>query len=217
MTSQIDKTYFIRDILIPNIATDTDISDVVDTYIVEYQEKILMDLLGSDLYYAFESGLLEDPVPQKWLNLRDGATYTINYNGEDFTVKWKGFKNSVKISLLSYFTYFYYVRSEHVSLTGIGATVSDTENGQVVLPNNKIIAAYNKGVELYGQPLQFNADMMDSIVFPNTMLPTILPISYNDISKPTAYNFIYRMNELDPTTYPNWVFKVKRTINNFGL
>ena len=217
MTNLIDKTYFVADLLIPNIATETDVSDLMDLYIARYQKKILVDLLGQDLYLAFETGLAATSPEQKWLDLRDGKTYTIEYDGADYSIHWNGLVNDDKESLLAYFTYFYFVREKHVQLTGVGSSVINQENATPVLPNSKIIEAYNKGVDLYGQNAILTTLRADALILVGDTIPRILPISLEDKTKANAFNFITAMNDEDEDTYPNWIFKNKKFINNFGI
>jgi len=218
MINLIDKDYFIGELAIPNV-TDTDISGLLDKYIADCQEKILLDLLGSDLYLAFEAGLALAPGSQlqKWKDLRDGKTYTVDYNGSTFSVKYKGlFNTTTKKSILAYFVYFYFARDGYVQLIGNGASVSKYENSDGVTPNQKIIPMYNKGIEMYGNPARLKEWANDAIYIYGSDLPIFNNVPSDNL-KANCYNFLLAMNEADSTTYPNWVFKKKNWLNTFGI
>ncbi len=203
----IDYTYFKGDIYIPNL-NKTEVLENLNNFIAEYEKKILIDLLGYDLYKNFTEGIEADSPAQKWLDLRDGKEYTVDYDGSEYTVKWAGLKNAEKESLLAYFTYFYLVRSGAISLTGIGAVVNQSDNSNTVSPSSRIINAWNKGVELYGSKQSVHTKE-NIVINGNTYF---MPSGYNYL-KPTAYNFLY--NHMDD--YEKWVFTEKSFINNFGI
>jgi hypothetical protein len=57
---------------IPN-TDETPIANKVQWFINEYEPNLLEVLLGSELYADFKSGLNDDPIEQKWIDLRDNA------------------------------------------------------------------------------------------------------------------------------------------------
>ena len=61
-----------------------------NNFVTDEQYNSLIDLLGTELYNEFNAGLDEDPILDKWVNLRDGATYT---DCNSCVQNWQGLKN----------------------------------------------------------------------------------------------------------------------------
>jgi len=96
----IDKTYF-KGLLSVNKANATEQLNLDDN-ISKYEKKYLEMALGSELYDAFITGLAETTPDQKWIDLRDGATYSIiDNNGITRTIKWNGLINTEKQSFIA--------------------------------------------------------------------------------------------------------------------
>ena len=203
----IDSTYFKGDISIPNLDSAWN-TDNLTNFINKYEKLILTDLLGSDLYLKYIEGIAETTPDVKWKNLRDGTKYTVEYNGSDYTVEWAGLKNSEKISLLAYFTYYYIIRDAHISLGGTSTSINNTQNSTSVSPKTKLVNAWNKGVELYGTII--NPDYENRIILNGL---TYFQPTQKDLLNPSAYNFIY--NHL--SDYPTWIFTEKKFINTLGI
>ena len=105
----IDKTYFIRNLHVPNTEEPTsDASIELEMSIDRYVRQFLQMTLGNVLFSDFDSyvidGELEITAPQKWLNLVNGCEYT--KDGIDYV--WQGLKYELglyKVSLLANYTY----------------------------------------------------------------------------------------------------------------
>jgi hypothetical protein len=52
--------------------------DNFNELIAQVQYDTLIDMLGAKLYTEFETALLTNPVPQLWVDFRDGKTYVDN-------------------------------------------------------------------------------------------------------------------------------------------
>ena len=139
--SIIDSTYFIRDINLPSGA----FSDL-DLYIETYEKEMLIKLLGYSLYAEFIAGIADPSPAQKWLDLRDGLTYT--YAGK--TVRWNGLKNTDKISPIAYYVFCKYVVSKQIAQTQTGANLPKQENSTVADNVPKLVNAWNSFLSLYG-------------------------------------------------------------------
>jgi hypothetical protein len=104
--SLIDTTYLRNSISVP-IGTYSDLQQYID----EYEKKVLISLLGYDLYtemMAAYAALPGVPLPSKWDNLINGTTYT--YEGQ--SVRWNGLINSDKVSFIAYYVYCQYLRAK---------------------------------------------------------------------------------------------------------
>lgn len=224
--SFIDNTYFKGAIKLSSADTSGDYSDDFEATIEEVEKNTLIELLGYDLYKAFIDGLEETTVAQKWLDLRDGKEYTTeDSEGRTVTIKWNGFQNTQCISPLAYFIYYDWQVNNYTQNTTTGENKQASQNstpGGIADINRKLINAYNKGVDLYGVDVEcligVNA-ILRSRRYQRELLTKQNPLIgyYAEKLKPTAYNFIYAMNELDETTYPNWNFTEKKKLNLYGI
>ena len=165
--------------------------------ISETQENILKDLLGNNLYYAFDTGIQEASPLQKWIDLRDGADFTVELNNSDIIVKYEGLKK-----MLKFFTYYEFQKNIVNKQTFAGKVNSKFENANLSNALPDMIKKYNKGIDLYGQPFCYNTDIVNYTN--NYQL-------FNEQVKiiGSCYNFLYHKNKLDNTNYPNWYFTFK--------
>lgn len=177
----IDETYFTGAINLPGSVLDGTYS-IITQYIEAHEKEVLIDLLGYTLYKELMEN--EDATSGKWYDFINGAEYTVS----GYTVKWNGLKNSDKISLLSYITYFHFVRDNVTSTSVIGEVLNTGENATRITPADKLVWAWNRGVELYGS------------------------VSDHYLA-PSAYNYL-KNHEDD---FPLWVFTELGPINKFGI
>jgi len=130
--SLIDKTYFVKDINIP----DSDYSDLTN-YITRYEKEILIKLLGYELYvlvaaYDGTAGVITDLV--------EGKEYTTG--GE--TVKWNGLVNSDKVSLIAFYVFYWWARNKATFTTSLGEKQSKGENADAAKLNQRISNAWSR-------------------------------------------------------------------------
>jgi hypothetical protein len=196
--SLIDNTYFVGDIALPNLGeVPNTFQDTMD----RYEEESLKSLLGYQLYNAFIAGIAEETPDQKWLDLRDGVEFTFDFCGETITQKWNGLINAEKVSLISYYVYYQY-RYENISTTtSINDVQGMPENATKVNDTRKMVYAWDKGLNLYGEIASwfFFSKYSNTYEF------------YTD--EPSAYNFL-NANRAD---YDNWVFTPLLRLNEFGI
>jgi hypothetical protein len=107
----------------------------------EYSEKVLKEILGYTLYTAFAAGLLEDPIPAKWTDLKNGKVYT--YSGK--TYQFTGMKK-----LLIPYLYEQWWRNIYEGLTTNGITIPKVENGESASPAQKLSSSHNRFCDLVG-------------------------------------------------------------------
>lgn len=177
MSDLTDSTYFKKEINIP----DSDYSDL-DAYITRYEKEILQRLLGYSLWKLVNAS---PTSPTRIKELVSGKEYTIS-SGD--TIKWNGFQNSDKISLIAYYVYYWWVRNRTTTLQTTGVMKLQSENSIAGSTAMKISAAWERLEELYGYPGQ----------------------SENVAS---CYNFL-KAHESD---YSEWVFRPIGNVNAFDL
>lgn len=176
----IDKTYFTGNITLPKSDYDT-----IELSINVLEKRVLIDLLGYELY----SKLTTNSVDEPYKSLVEGKEYEVNYNGRVTKVKWNGFKNSEKISLIAYYVYCYHLRGIISSTQSVGEIKSKQQNSDNANAFGKIFSSWVMFEELYGKP-------GDSLL------------------KPTAYNFLYAHKN----DYPEWIFsELKGSMNSHDL
>jgi len=201
----IDSTYFVCEINLPNTAAN---ATALSQAIAQYEKEILIDLLGYKLYALLiadctgEGGI---PVTQKYIDLVNGATFEHTFAGITTTLKWEGLKNTAKLSLIAFYTFYKYVERDVTHLSGTGTILTPSGKGSRASSVNKLCNAWERMRELYGRiPPEWERYYPNSISGASTRV-------FNDA--PSAYNFLY-VNKL---SYPEWVFKPKWNINQFGI
>lgn len=133
----INHTYFIGALTIGDISQGNSpvVGNTVNaTFIPKYEKDYLLKALGYPLYKAFTEGLEEDPIAQKWLDLRDGVDYTVN----DRLYRWDGFVNDEKVSPIANYVFCEYLTVNAVQSMGVGTAANDQQNATRWTPADKI-------------------------------------------------------------------------------
>jgi hypothetical protein len=194
----INNDYFVNDIALPNL---DEIQNSFDDVLERYQEQYMKDLLGYQLYKAFKTVVdAGTPYPGEWDNFIHGAEFSFELGGETINEKWEGLANVQEVSLLAFFTYYEYRQNSLGTTTSINDVMGIPENAVKINDSRKMVIAYNKGLELYGEVPCWGFSRYSTSYS-----------HYDD--KPSAYNFL-NANRVD---YPNWVFLPKMRVNSFGI
>ena len=175
----IDTTYFILDINLP-VGTYSDLTE----YITRFEPEVLTKLLGYEAYTLMAA----NPTKQRWKDLIEGKEYTVDWDGRDQRIKWNGLKNSAKISLISDYVYYWYMRSKATLTGNVGEVKPKQENSFNAEAVAKVMNAWTRMRELYGYSGQTSI-------------------------QPSAYNFLLENED----TYPEWVFSEIGRINSHDL
>ncbi|HAT75499.1 MAG TPA: hypothetical protein DCS19_01315 [Flavobacterium sp.] len=203
-----DGSYFINDITIPNITGNGGAYTVdIINAITKYENEVRIDLLGYELNKLLEADLNNSGVPQtqRFIDLINGAEFTYPDTGQ--LLKWIGFKNTQKESLISYYVYYNYVYYKNDHLSGVGTVKVDAEHSKRVSPFDKLENAWKRFQKLYAG---FSFDECENFT-EDGMKVDDLPGTFNGLA--SAYNFLYANKE----DYPEWVFTVKYDKNIFSL
>lgn len=81
---------------------------------------------------------------EKWKDLVNGKTY----NGK----RWRGLRYKIgtkDVSVIAFYVFFYYLKSDFSSYTTTGIQVAEAENSVRQTPNAKQVEAWNKFVQMY--------------------------------------------------------------------
>lgn len=131
-------TDFKDDIALPQ-ASQQAVQENVNRHIAKYEQEFLEQVLGYEMATAFTAGLLLDPIPVKWLELRNGATFTDN----TVVYKWPGIKTPIAC-----YVYYHIRRDDAINTTPSGDTTGKAENAKVISSARKMLEAWNKMVKL---------------------------------------------------------------------
>lgn len=207
MTEQVNIDYFKGDTNLPNI--EKDVAAFKDNYIDRYEKEIQQQVLGVTLYDLYIAGINETTIAEKWSNLLNGKSYTVTDGTQTIGVKWNGFVNAEKVSLLSYYIFTKYVEDKNTQMTGLGNSTAEKENAISQSPRVKLVKAYNNCAKLVGNyPIKSDEQY-------NILYPCDINESYLNIIEPSLLNFLY-YNQVD---YPEWVFTYPNIygVNRFDL
>lgn len=202
--SLIDATYFVRDINVP-LSSNTVLNSVFNNSVLRYENEVLKSLLGYTLWKEFTDAIAaEGTLAQKWVDLRDGADFSFDFNGYTINTHWNGLVNAEKVSLIAYYVYYQHRVNHESEYTGIGEVVAKGENSKRVSPLDKLVLVHGNMLDLYGR-IPAKARRYYSF------LNNANYFHYDD--KPSAYNFL--LANVD--TYTGWVFKPIGGVNAFGI
>lgn len=209
----IDTSYFqSKEVFIPNAIAQPSIGSNSPTAISDLQNEIdareydlLLSFLGAEqtteLFEQFEAdGTWKVDALQKWKDLVDGK--------ED----WRGLRYTIgnrKVSLIAFYVFFYYLKSDysHYSTTGINS--SNAENATNHLPNDKQTTAWNTFVQMF----QGNNSNGVSYRFSKNWNGTMLRWSGSNRNLNSLYDFMSRNSEVYNTSF----FNFHSIINPYNL
>ena len=165
-------------------------------------------MLGYKLYSLLIADCTDNvPATQIYIDLVNGAEFTHAYKGQEITLKWEGFKNTAKTSLIAYYVFYKQLERDVTRLYGTGVSMAKVNEGwERVSPVNKLCAVWERMRELYGKiPPEYKKYYNRSII--GSSLPG------NFYPDPSALNFLF-VNKDD---YPDWIFTPQWNINAFGI
>jgi len=208
----IDESYFINDIAISN-TNNTSIEAALNSAIVKREKEALISILGYELYKLFIDNLTD----QIYLDIVEGKEFSFEFCGKTVTRKWIGLTNSDKVSLLAYYTYFFYERDRNVFNSSIGFVTPKPENAEQDNPRGNYVNSWNNYIEQRGDLNKINE------------CPTLRTRRYRprgtyfnkfDLSTyeflnddPSLFNFLLANVDI----YPTWEFTHEKNINVFDL
>lgn len=119
---------------IPNQEESKDLQNFIDVA----EEKILKSLLGVVLYDELAEGtdMTESLIAQKWLDLRDGDTYS--FTGSDLTYEYKGL-----VSFLVPCIYSLWLTETRDKYTNSSTGFNTSDKFERISPARRIVESYN--------------------------------------------------------------------------
>ena len=184
-------------------------SDFNTNYLPSIEKKYLEYLLGHSLYSAFIAGLnvtSPETPEQKWIDLLDGADFTVEINSKNVTLYFEGVKELLKL-----FVWSAYQKDLQIKYTSSGAKINSSDNTVNSLDFQKAFDIYNKAVTKYGNNVIGFSEGADDIEFNENYQSLnrgllIFRRYEQEIRIPSAYNFIFHKEKEMAGTYQNWVF-----------
>jgi hypothetical protein len=224
MGTIISRDYFkLGEVFIPHAIDDpndsnTGVKDNLDLFIDQYERDVLVKMLGYSLFKDFSSNLdiskpngLIPAADVKWDQLLNGVEYTI----DDTLVNFRGIRHldgANPISLIAYYTYFFYLKDDAIKYTGTGNQVVEAANSETVSITPKQVKAWRRFYELtVGSYASYN-------IISNSY--GVVGIDYygsGENTERSVYEFIRDQNELVEDKYPNWTPSSFENINSFGI
>jgi hypothetical protein len=136
MNTLIDISYFTRELVIPNLKslsgvgwTSSEIAssndELLTGFIEKYEWAYLKELLGVELRDAFVQGLEIEPVPEKWLRLKEQIV-----------------DERRKESPIAAYVYYFFRRNDATDYTGIGEAATTGDNSKRADPTEKMMKAW---------------------------------------------------------------------------
>lgn len=142
----IDASYFFGPLLIAQ-KSDSSVASSLSLFIDEHEERLLSDLLGYELYKAYNAGIAVTPTPDAiWTDLRNGVEYT---NRAGRLAKWKGLifqDGAAKKSLIANYVYWHWMADQTTSTMGTGEKVATNQNAVNADASRKMVSAWNQMV-----------------------------------------------------------------------
>jgi hypothetical protein len=164
-TPILTNTSFVDEFL---LAKNQFTEDKIDAFIISMQRKVLIDLLGMDLYLKFGADISAPAAGSKFNHLKLGTTYTdpeiycyqnTLSSGVDTIVDYSGIVKMLKI-----FTWVEILKKKSIHDTIIGATQGSGQNG-INLSLDQISGLtdvfHNEAVDLYRAAQKFIIDNND--------------------------------------------------------
>ncbi|WP_299129373.1 hypothetical protein [uncultured Winogradskyella sp.] len=208
------RAYFTLNSELPFVSDDVPSASLVgniseaDNAIKRYEPEILTKTLGYPLKKAFMDqfdynsqtnlNTIKDDADQKWKDLLKGKTYTMYGK----TVIWRGIiftDEDVDRSFITNYVYCKWLEKDTSKHLGVGLSKPKAKGSTRVRPTYKYTEAYNEFVSMVvGNYCHGNSDVIGT-------------------GERSLYEFLNDMNELDASTYPNWLPKAFSKVNVFSL
>lgn len=125
--SELTELYFYGPLTVAQITEEAVMKDL-QWYIDAHEEEFLRLLFGDLLYEAYAAGLAEDPVPQKWTDLRNKVFQA---------------KGTSNISPCANYVFFKFYREKASHATGLGEAKPNAANSLLLGNAQKCKLAWN--------------------------------------------------------------------------
>lgn len=219
----IDESYFINDIAIAGTDNPAILAGL-NSSIVKREKEALISVLGYELYEIF----IANQAVQIYKDILDGKEFSFEFCGKTVTRKWVGLANTEKISLLAYYTYFFYEKDRNEFNSSVGFVKPKVENSVQENPRLKFVNAWNQYVFQKGDFQKVITNKFSGRSFlrrgrrfrESVDLDQVFAFNKFDLTTyeflnddPSLFNFL--LANIDD--YPTWEFTPEKNINVFDL
>lgn len=219
----IDESYFINDIAIAG-TNNPAIVVGLNSSIVKREKEALISVLGYELYEIF----IANPTVQIYKDILDGKEFSFEFCGKQITRKWVGLANVEKISLLAYYTYFFYEKDRNEFNSSVGFVNPKVENAVQENPRLKFVNSWNQYIFQRGDfdKIKTNKFSGNSLLRrgrrfrESVCLDDVFTFNKFDLNTyeflnddPSLFNFLLA----NVGDYPKWEFTPEKNINVFDL
>ncbi len=125
----IDDTYFIAELSLP-VGKYSDLT----TFINRLEPDFLVKVLG---YELSKKVIDNDSLVSDLIN-------GVEFVSDEKTMKWRGFVNDGKKSVIANYVYYFYLRSNATFTTNVGEKKANTENSQNAGQGMKVMRAWDE-------------------------------------------------------------------------
>ena len=143
MANLIDTTYFINEIVIPQLgaASNFTVDDVVNGLINKYETDILTKVMGVGFKSLYDAGIAANT--QRFKDIRDGVIYQ-DASGQSF--QWIGLTggSNKDQSIIAMYVYYWYMRNKATTSTASGEGVLKVDTMQSISIMDKANRAWNE-------------------------------------------------------------------------
>ncbi len=218
MATIIDNTYFEKGwLFIPNNenidaapADSPDVTTELDLFRIEYERELLLNALGVTLYDELQAEIDATPSTQKWIDLVDGKSYTINSK----TKQWNGLVGANTQSLIAFYVYCQYLRNDNSTYLTTGIAQNTANNAERSDPTPKFVKSWTRFLSQY-QGNCYNYGYPTVIYNRSGMVG--LDYYGQDNIEVNMFQYLTDQNELTPTDFPDFEFKFYETYNTLGI
>ena len=216
MATITDQTYYLKGInFIPNAVDISASSDSpsqeseLDYFIGICERQLMLDALGVTLFNEFTTAMADLPnAAQKWQDLVNGATYSLN----DREYLWDGLRGYNKNSLVASYIFCEFLRNDESTYTTTGIAQNKAKNAHNYSYTPKYIAAWRNFIKGYQAQAQ-----CDPVIIRDHFGIVGLDYYQNNDSIVSLYRFLTDQNELDATAFPDFIFKFYENQNSLGI
>lgn len=111
-----------------------------DNCLTKYQNEFLRTILGVKMYNELIAGLAENPILEKWSNLKEGCDFTYTDNSE---YHLQGLKEALK-----YYSYVKYQKATATTATIQSNVIKKSDIAIIAEPTLKVVDAINQCIEI---------------------------------------------------------------------
>ena len=187
----------------------------IKAFIKKYERQLMINALGVPLYNELQTALENLPgADQKWKDLIEGRDYILN----DKTYRWDGLRGFDKQGLGVFYIYCNYLRSDEFTYTTTGMVQNTSDNALSAEFINKYVISWAKFIEQYQGKLYYCVKNIYRGTKTLTFAQSGVVYSYLDEEvQASLFQYLNDANELDPTAFPDFQFKIYTPVNRFGI